>query len=114
MAGKWAPKVGRALVRALTLTAKAEKVRSREFAGGSELGSGVHGGGARERHSREREEASEGKWERGMELGERLGALHIERDVGARVETRWGTARAWPPRPEQVSPFDALRRARGG
>jgi hypothetical protein len=31
-------KVGRALVRALTLTAKAEEVRSSEFAGGSELG----------------------------------------------------------------------------
>jgi hypothetical protein len=37
-AKKRAPKVGRALVRALTLTAKAEEVRSSEFAGGSELG----------------------------------------------------------------------------
>jgi hypothetical protein len=39
MAEKWAPKVGHALVRALTLMAKAKEVRSSEFMGGSELGS---------------------------------------------------------------------------
>jgi hypothetical protein len=37
-AGKRAPKVGHALVRALMLTAKAEEVRSSEFVGSSELG----------------------------------------------------------------------------
>jgi hypothetical protein len=41
--------------------ARRKEKRSSEDGGGSELGSGVHGDGARERHSRVSEEVSEGE-----------------------------------------------------